>query len=134
MWNLLSKKIKKWLGLELVFPWLMLGYDIRRWESLSTELYNPSWAKKFLFYKTNVKLGGQKVGPSDIQYHSPYGFLITWPLCFYFWYQIRGQIRSLELSVPGSEIVIFFRVGLARWDVNLNNYVIPTLYFGLHWD
>jgi len=35
-------------------------------------------------------------GPTHIQYDSPFGFLLQWPLCFHVWYQFRPQQTDIK--------------------------------------
>lgn len=115
-------KITSWRDV----PLLLFGYDIRRWEEPGGgEYYFYTHRKCFSFLEHH-----KGYGPTHLQYHSPWGFLLTWPLCFHFWFQIRPQ----KFGVPGSEKVLYFRIGFARWDAGDSCYMLPTLYLGLHWD
>lgn len=116
----LSARVSSWRKVPILF----LGYDIRRWEHPGGgEVYLPKLAKKLVYW---TKL--PSLGPTHLQYHSPFGFLLTWPLCFHIWYQFKEQQGK-----PGSEIVFYFRIG-ARWDALDEIYVTPSLYLGGHWD
>jgi len=124
-------EIKNWR----MVPILVAGYDIRRWENPHVSaIYVPEYFKKLLFLIKYYIKNCQPFGPTHLQYHSPFGFLITWPLCFHFWYQFKEQqVNSDGLKIPGSEKVLYFRAG-ARWDVGSNCYQFPSFYAGLLWD
>ncbi len=124
-------KVKSWRKV----PLLLLGYDIRRWEAPGgDELYDPTLAKKWACLETNPGYG-----PTHLQKHSPFGFLIQWPLCFTAWWWIRPQIQAWSdgnvwVTVPGSELCPFISVGWARWDALDSCYMVPRFYIGLHSD
>lgn len=108
------------------YPICLLGYDIRRWESTEGDTwYINDYIKKLL-----IGIQRPYSGPTHIQYWSPWGFLITWPLCFHFWWQFRQQ----ELGRPGTEKVLLLSIGWARWDAGDACYMIPRCYVGLRWD
>lgn len=128
----LSVRVHSWRPV----PVLLLGYDIRRWETPGgRDLYIQDYVKKFMWgiikYVNNTRV----FGPTHLQYSSPFGFLLTWPLCLHVWYQFRGQsFDSDGLRIPGSEKVFYWRFG-ARWDAGDEVYVVPSWYGpGLHWD
>lgn len=131
----LSMWLKNVLGLNRPFPIVIAGYDIRRWENTGGDLYIPEFTKKLIFWTKEQTINGQKYGATHLQYKSPYGFLITWPLCFHVWYQFKEQqVDQNGTKIPGSEVVWYFRIGIARW--RPDGYEIPTEYgpFNLHWD
>lgn len=112
------------------YPICLAGFDIRRWEiGPGLAVLCEPYTKKFIFWKQSLQSG-----PSGIQYKSPFGFLLTWPLCLYIWYQFRPQqINKMGYGIPGSEKVLYFRIGIARWDITVG-YMVPTLYLGGHYD
>lgn len=114
------------------YPIVLIGYDIRRWENGDEQYaaYFNRYREKFLLWEKQ-----DHWGPTHIQYHSPWGFLLTWPLCFHVWYQFKPQ----EQDKPGTEKVFYFRIGAARWDAGDNKYItwkigLGTWFLGLHWD
>lgn len=66
---------------------------------------------------------------THLQKKSQFGFLLMWPLCFYFWLTIKFQ----EDGKPGSEIVLNGRAG-ARWEAGRSLYIWPSFYIGFHLD
>ena len=122
-------KIPMLIELKRKYPLCILGYNITRWESLDApSTYFNGLRDKLLFWKDKSK---QNLGPAHIQYTAKWGFLITWPFCFHFWYQFKPQVTG----VPGSETVFYWRFGFARWDAGMKKYIVPTWYGpGLHWD
>lgn len=128
--------VKKLLGLTRRYPLCLLGYDIRRWETIDashqSDIYFPGFEHKLLFNESMPFYG-----PTHLQYWSKWGFLIQWPLCFHAWYQFREQkVDDIGRRIPSSEIVAYLRIGLARWWIKDNEtvYDMPTLYLGGHWD
>lgn len=82
-------------------------------------------------------------GPTHIQYQSRYGFLITQdPWCVHAWVRFRPQQKNPNGSgKPGTEFVIYRRIGEGRWDAGDSrtgkpHYEKPTLYlnFSTHYD
>ena len=121
-------------------PLLLIGYAIQRWEKPGGgDFYVASDAKSLQILAANFEEGGVEYGPTHLQYKSKWGFLITWPLCFHFWYQVKPQQTALDkngvlVTVPGSETVILVSIGWARWDAGNSCYMIPRCYIGGHWD
>ncbi len=84
---------------------------------------------------------------THLQKHSHFGFMITWPFCFHFWFMWRLQKRiqingSRDINnpiyysgdwIPGSEQGIYFRTPGWRWDAELG-MIFTKGYVGLHWD
>jgi len=107
------------------YPILLAGFDIRRWEHIKgRDFYFPELAKKFQFLVRNQRAfdgtGLCSIGPSGIQYESPFGFQVTRrPFAIHVWYQFRKQIPDS----PGSEIVFYWRAGSGRWDANMGGVV-----------
>ncbi len=123
----ISTRISSWRQ----YPIVLAGFDIRRWESVfGMDGYHPELAKKFIVFKSYPSQG-----PTHLQYHSPFGFLLTWPLCLHVWFQFRPQqIDANGYRVPGSERVFYWRFG-ARWEAETGFYVMPSWYGpGLRWD
>ncbi len=124
----LATMVKSWRQ----FPICLFGFDIRRWEYGGNrgDVYCQGYVKKLLFWKKS-----QNCGPTHLQYFSPFGFLLTWPLCLHVWYQFKEQATDLGGDkIPGSETVFYWRFG-ARWDAQDSLYVVPSWYGpGLRWD
>lgn len=120
-------------------PFCLLGWGIERWEAagaaLEYEYHRPLW-NFFVTQANSVKTNKDiPVGPTHLQYTVPYGFLITWPLCFHAWYQFKQQQVDVNgTKIPGSEKLILVSVGWARWDALNSCYMVPRCYIGLHWD
>lgn len=120
------------------FPICLLGYDISRWEGYEfnkpIDIIHPDFQKKLLVFERR-----DLEGPSHIQYGSKLGFLITWPLCFHFWWlrkpqRIEINSHGTSMKVPGSEKVLFISIGWARWDCQDHCYMIPRCFLGFHYD
>ncbi len=135
-----KNKINNWVATWRKFPIALIGYDIQRWENAGYEFWYGDFIKKFIFMKSMPDKG-----PTHLQYRSKYGFLIQWPLCFHIWYQFRPQQVANGNRVPGSEVVFYFRLGIARWESGSDSYIlgqqykyfnlgVGTLYIGGHWD
>lgn len=87
-----------------------------------------------------------KQNPTDwaithLQKKSKFGFLLMWPLCFHVWFTFKYQQQKLSdgnvlVDVPGSETVLYWRVGWKRWDAKDCVYIGPPTWYGpgLHWD
>lgn len=75
-----------------------------------------------------------KVILTHLQKYSRFGFMLTWPFCFHFWFFWKLQEGDDTYGwKPASEQGIYFRTPGWRWDKDLG--MIPTRgYFGLHWD
>jgi hypothetical protein len=115
------------------YPFVIAGF-IRRWERNHDDGGGEVVDSKtsFVVWKDRSK---EKLGPSEMQKFSPFGFILTWPLCFVAWIQIKKQTPS----IPNSEIVPFWRFGLWRWDPGDSTgkiWVGPWTWYGpgLHWD
>ena len=117
------------------YPICVLGYDIRRWEiDGQRDIYPPGLTKKLLFWQWS-----SGAGPTHLQYDSPFGFLIAWPLCFHLWIRFKPQQTKIGdggvvVKIPGSESVLEISVGWARWDANDRCYMVPRCYVGGHYD
>lgn len=124
----ITEKIKNWSLTWRTYPICVFGYDIRRWENAGYEFWYNAYVKKFLFMKSMTEKG-----PTHLQYKSPFGFLVQWPLCFHIWYQFRPQAVVGGNRVPGTEKVFYFRVGIARWESGSDTYILgqPFKYFNL---
>lgn len=121
-------------------PICLLGYDIRRFEMRGGDaIYVPRYEKRFLWGLIRYVDRGRPYGPTHLQYYSPFGFLLTWPICLHVWYQFKGQDKyiddnGIEMTKPGTEKVFYWRCG-ARWDAKDGFYETPSWYGpGLHWD
>lgn len=137
--------VQKWINTWREYPIAIIAYDCRRWEGQYYEYWLGYLIKEFLFFKSFPDKG-----PTHIQYNSPFGFLLQWPLCFHFWYQFKPQQMNSEgYRLPGTEKVFYFRIGFVRWDSGDGKYVsgwdislfglhfntlFGTFYCGLRWD
>ena len=112
------------------YPIALIAYNIPRWEKrYGGDVWDETLKNKLVFFKKK-----DFSGPTHLQYSSKYGFLVTWPLCFHFWYQFKPQEYNKNgYRVPGSEIVLYGRAGI-RWDAGDGIYVCPSFYLGGHWD
>lgn len=114
-------------------PVLILGYNVTRWLNNldAMEFYDYNFSRKLYFIgreKLNKNLKPMDAtGPSPIQYHSKWGFALTWPLHFAFWYQSSSRIGAHDNTV------LFFRIG-ARWDSGDGYFGFPDLFLGLQWN
>lgn len=113
------------------YPICVLGWGIRKWERKGMVVDTGRG-------RLSVWRRQHAWGPSHLQYSSPWGFLITWPFCFHFWIQFKKQETKInengdEVRVPGTEKVLYMRAG-ARWDANMEGYIAPSFYAGLHFD
>jgi len=71
---------------------------------------------------------------THLQKYSQFGFLMTLPFCFHFWFFWRLQQGSdIDGWKPGTEQGIYFRTPGYRWDTELGMKTTRG-YFGLHWD
>ncbi len=70
---------------------------------------------------------------THLQKHSHFGFMVTWPFCFHFWFMWRLQRQGFGEWIPGTEQGIYFRTPGWRWDAELG-MKFTRGYFGLHWD
>jgi len=126
------------------YPILVAGFGIKRWERRSddAQIENGAITKEEYWDKAGlmfmVDRSSQMWGPSSIQYKSKFGFLIMWPLCFHIWFQFKPQATKPDTgeTIPGSEIVFYWRVGMWRWDANMSQYIGPGTWYGpgLHFD
>jgi hypothetical protein len=87
---------------------------------------------------------------THLQKKSRFGFLIMsheewWQLCFHVWFTFRFQQTRVGdggavVAIPGSERVLYWRVGWSRWDAGDCKYMVEKIGFGtwygpgLHWD
>jgi len=144
-----------------VYPMVLIGLGIKRWERLPQDTFlgiNPAsgnmmygtkemyWDKSGLIFW--VDRAEEHWGPSSIQRESKFGFLLTKrPLMFCCWFQFKPQKYGEGGYIPGSETVLYWRIGEARWDPNMNGIIklkfrlfgkefcFGTWYGpGLHWD
>ena len=142
--SFIAQKITNWIASWRPFPICVLGFDIRRWENQIYDFWFNAFTKKLLFMKSMPDKG-----PTHLQYGSPFGFLLQWPLCFHVWYQFKPQQKDAKGNhIPGSEKVFYWRIGVVRWsaegyvsgwDINLFGHKFNTVFGtwngpSLHWD
>lgn len=131
-------------------PTALIGFvkGSMRWEACGGDEWYGNIPSNFLFFRkpsfTIDKLKGE--GPklyaiTHLQKKSKFGFLLMWPLCFHVWFTFKYQQQKLSdgnvlVDVPGSETVLYWRVGWKRWDAKNCTYIGPPTWYGpgLHWD
>lgn len=107
------------------------------------------WHDKILFFNRGETNWNDDVYTvTHLQKRSLFGFLLMshekwWHLCFHFWLTFRYQERvgssvtgGAAHWVPGTEKVLYWRVGYSRWDAGDCKYIGPPTWYGpgLHWD
>lgn len=120
-------------------PTVLIGYvhGPVRMEQVGGQDSYPDSNRAMLFNKPKGKFA-----VTHIQKKSRFGFLLMWPLCFHIWFQFRFQRQRMNengdwIWKPGSEFVIYRRLGLWRWEAGSGRYIGPwTIYFNFstHWD
>ena len=131
------------------FPVVVVGVGIKRWERYASDAYGR---REIILNKSGLMVWvDQSVngcGPSSIQRESRCGFLLTkrpWMFCY--WFQFKPQAWGEGGFIPGSEMVLYGRIGTGRWDPNMGGviklkfkifgkqFVFGTWYGpGLRWD
>jgi hypothetical protein len=131
------------------FPKLLLGYGVTRWmaerdkEVLFVNSLHGKWTGSLAFWGRNKKFQTTLMssansdpdfketldgyGPSPIQYYSPIGFALTWPLHLAVWYQWDRKMMIGNREIY--ENIIFGRIG-ARWDSLDDFQDCPTAFLG----
>lgn len=122
------------------YPIVLFGfltYPIR-FETLGGGDYwfDSGLAAFFLFLQPFHSTNGKIYQVTHIQKKSRFGFLLYWPLCFHIWFTFKFQEQNEQGDwLPGTEKVLYWRFGAARWDAGDSKYICPTWYGpGLHWD
>lgn len=137
--------MKKWLekvlkvpnGLPLVLLATIKG-RARLEANGGEELYLEVDKWRFLLFRAPVRPFPDEplYQVTHLQKRSRMGFLLYWPLCFHVWFTFRYQTEGLAGWRPGTEKVLYWRLGLWRWDAGDSKYIGPGTWYGpgLHWD
>lgn len=122
------------------------------------DAYSEDVGVKFLFrtQPQQLFLDEAKYAVTHLQKKSKFGALLMshekwWHLCFHVWYTFKFQQTDDKGEwIPGSEKVLYWRIGWSRWDAGDCKYILGwvrqilgkkiTIPFGtwygpgLHWD